>query len=218
MSQFKTSTLIATLACALMTGCSSTADTQANKQTVNKQQKQQAKNKADNKKKQVAKKQQNNKKAKNLLAYANPGFEQAIDPKILITRKDKGQENKAEFGLMKEAAKSGKQGLAISLEAGSMKLQYGIWRLRNQIDPSKKYRFAIDANLVKGHAVMFNQAAGSHWKRAEIKNQDGWQVVSTVIEGEHLKKGKPLAFHIDTIKGKEPGVVLVDNVRLFEIQ
>lgn len=205
--------LICVIAFSTMAGCSSTADTQPNKQTV-------AKQKAEKNKKEFANKkakQKNNKSIVNLLAYANPGFEKAIDPKVLITRKDKGQVSKAEFGVMAEAAKSGKQGLGIGLQKGSMKLQFGIWRLRDKIDANKNYRFEIDVNLIEGHAVLFNQVGGSGWKRAAIKNQDGWQVVGTVLEGKHLKTGKPLAFHIDQIKNKKPGMVLVDNVRLYAI-
>lgn len=205
--------LICVIAFITMAGCNSTSDTQPNKQTV-------AKQKAEKKKKQFANikaTQKNNKSVENLLAYANPGFEKAIDPKVLITRKDKGQVSKAEFDIMKEAAKTGKGGLAIGLATGSMKLQYGIWRLRDKIDATKKYRFEIDVNLIEGHAVLFNQVGGSNWKRAAIKNQAGWQVVGTLLEGKHLKTGKPLAFHIDQINNKQPGIVLVDNVRLYVI-
>lgn len=209
MNKFKISALTSVLTLGLLTGCGATSDSQASKGAAANQQ-------ASNTQ-QAAKKMKNKKPIKNLLDYANPGFENPIDPKVLMTRTDKGQVSKAEFGLMKEAAKSGKNGLAISLEKGDMKLQYGIWRLRDQIDPAKKYRFEIDLNLIEGHAVLFNQVGGSHWKRADIKNQDGWQVVGTVLEGKHLKTGKPLAFHIDQIKNKPPGVVLVDNVRLYAL-
>ncbi|MCF2947955.1 hypothetical protein L0668_07545 [Paraglaciecola aquimarina] len=199
-------TLISIIAFGLMVGCSSTSDTQSNKQTQ----------KTVNNDK-IKTNKQNKKSIKNLLAYVNPGFEKAIDPRVLITRQDNEQASKAEFEVMKEAAKSGKGGLAIGLQKGDMKLQYGIWRLRDQIDANKNYRFEIDVNLIQGHAVMFNQVGGSGWKRGPINNQDGWQVVSTVLEGKHLKTGKPLAFHIDRIKNKAPGMLLVDNVRLYAI-
>ncbi|MDU0356329.1 hypothetical protein RS130_22730 [Paraglaciecola aquimarina] len=200
MYKLNRSTLLAVIALSSMMACNSTTETQPNKQKLAKQQ-------VENNKKQAANKKtkpKNKKSINNLLAYANPGFEKEIDPKVLITRQDKGQVSKAEFGIMKEAAKSGKQGLGITLEKGSMKLQYGIWRLRDQIDANKRYRFEIDVNLIEGHAVLFNQVGGSNWQRAAIKDQLGWQVVGTVLEGKHLKTGKPLAFHIDQIKGKQP--------------
>ncbi|MER2490726.1 hypothetical protein [Catenovulum sediminis] len=155
--------------------------------------------------------------AQNLLGYANVGFEKPLDGQFPKARTDAGQINKAEFGLMQEAAKSGKFGLGVVLEKGDFKVQYGIWRLKNKIDASKKYRFEFDVFLLSGHAQFFSQVDNSPWQRSPIQPLAQWQVVGTTIDGQFLTKGKPLNMHIDNIKGKEPGVLLVDNVRLYEI-
>ncbi|WP_017445898.1 hypothetical protein [Gayadomonas joobiniege] len=208
------SLLLVIVTSAVIMGCASNAEPQANKSVAKNQQKTQ-----QTAKKQVKKQpSQNQKMGKNLLAYANPGFEQPLDGNFPKPRAEKSQLNKAEFGPMQEAAKSGKNGLGISLAKGDFKVQYGIWRLRNQIDANKKYRFEFDAFLLEGNAQFFAQVDKSPWLRSPIKNVTQWQVVGTTIDGKHLKNGKPLNMHIDNIKGKETGVLLIDNVRLYEVK
>lgn len=215
MNWFKSPLILSCLTASLLVGCGSTNNTVANEQNTNakKQTTQVAKPKAKQNKKVAA----NNSNIKNLLAYANPGFEQPLDGNFPKPRTEKTQLNKAEFGPMAEAAKTGKFGLGISLAKGDYKVNYGIWRLRNQIDVNKRYRFEVDVFLLEGNAQFFSQVDKSPWQRATIKNVQQWQVVGTTIEGKFLKNGKPLNMHIDNIKNKESGVLLIDNVRLYEI-
>lgn len=208
----KSAFLISLLTSGMLLGCSSTAETaNSDKQTAKP---------ATAKKQQQSNQQKQNQSftGKNLLAYANPGFEKPLDKNFPKARQEKSQLNLAEFGPMSEAAKSGKQSLGIVLAKGDFKVQYGIWRLRDQINENKQYRFEFDAFLLEGHAQLFNQVDKSPWMRTPIENINQWQVVGNTIDGKFLKAGKPINLHIDNIKGKDTGILLIDNIRLYEIK
>ncbi|WP_158965774.1 hypothetical protein [Paraglaciecola sp. L3A3] len=193
-----------------LTGCGSTSNKSEKTEKVVKQQ--------ESKPSQVAKKSFLTKTNKpNLLNYANPSFEKPIDGKVVKARADKGQMNLAEHGVTDKAALSGKQSLAVVLEKGGLKLSYGIWRLKDQIDPNKQYRFEFDAIVARGNAVFFSKVSESPWQRSPFKNTLEWQTVGNTIEGKFLAKGQPLHLHIDNIKNKDFAVVFIDNVRLYAI-
>lgn len=216
MSVKKSSFIVSLITSGLLLGCTSTAETTKSNQQAAKPasaDKQQQNTQASNQQKQ-----NQSFTGKNLLAYANPGFEKPLDKNFPKPRQEKSQLNLAEFGPMSEAAKSGKQSLGVVLAKGDFKVQYGIWRLRDQINENKKYRFEFDAFLLEGHAQLFNQVDESPWMRSPIENINQWQVVGNTIDGKFLKAGKPINLHIDNIKGKDTGILLIDNVRLYEIK